>query len=202
MLNFDETFFGDTSCQCSAACILLILTFGLSGSAVAQQNDSNGWWRKAEDKAATIVNHGKTDLYFSGYGYHGRSTYSAERISELNEKMWGAGVGKSLRNTKGDVETLYFLGMNDSHFEPQFIAGYAYQWTWLIGGSSIEVGAGYTAMLVSRQDYFGGIPFPAILPLGSIGPKRAKLMFSYVPRLSADKGNGDVLFVFGRFELE
>ncbi len=43
---------------------------------------------------------------------------------------------------------------------------------------------------------FGGIPFPVPLPLISIGTKKEKRMFSYVPRLSQDGNNGDVLLIF------
>ena len=63
------------------------------------------------------------------------------------------------------------------------------------------VGLGGTAMLMSRQDYFNSIPFPVPLPLASIGTKKGKVMFAYVPRLSASKNNGDVLLVFGRIEM-
>ncbi|MGH8807041.1 MAG: hypothetical protein ACREX0_04080 [Noviherbaspirillum sp.] len=62
------------------------------------------------------------------------------------------------------------------------------------------MGAGLTAMLVSRADYFGGFPFPLILPVGAIGARQIRLMASYMPRLSQNKGNGDVLFLFMRIE--
>jgi palmitoyl transferase len=65
-----------------------------------------------------------------------------------------------------------------------------------MGESGVELGLGYTAMLISRQDYFGGFPFPIVLPVGSIGTRDIKLRASYVPRLSQEKGNGDVLLLF------
>jgi palmitoyl transferase len=39
------------------------------------------------------------------------------------------------------------------------------------------------------------------LPLASIGTQKGKIMFAYVPRLSANKNNGDVLLIFGRIEM-
>ncbi|MEO8599704.1 MAG: hypothetical protein ABI656_07730, partial [bacterium] len=65
----------------------------------------------------------------------------------------------------------------------------------------LEIGAGWTAMLVSRTDIWGGVPFPAVLPVASIGTPDAKLMAAYIPRISNNKGNGDVLFVFGRINF-
>jgi palmitoyl transferase len=56
-------------------------------------------------------------------------------------------------------------------------------------------------MLVSRSDIFNHIPFPVILPLASIEWYRVALMASYVPRLSGDGGNGDVLYLFARINL-
>ncbi|MFP5406922.1 MAG: hypothetical protein ACLGHY_11520, partial [Gammaproteobacteria bacterium] len=88
------------------------------------------------------------------------------------------------------------------HAQAQLMAGYAREWIWPIAGSGLEVGLGYTAMLMSRRDIFGGFPFPAALPLASVGTQRARLMAAYVPRLSSNKGNGDVLFVFGRFTFD
>jgi palmitoyl transferase len=182
-----------------AAYALIALASGKPMAAMAQEPVQ--WWEKAQKHAATIANQGKFDLYVSGYSYHGRGTYTAERLKELNEKAWGAGFGKSLRNAKGDVETLYFLASSDSHAQPQLMGGYAYRWMWPAGGTGLEVGAGFTAFLVSRRDYFSGFPFPGILPVASIGTRRTQLMLSYVPRISRNKGNGDVLFVFARFEF-
>lgn len=163
--------------------------------------DLPDWWRQASNRAQRIIDDGREELYLSGYAYHGRHTYTAERIAEFNEKAWGLGYGRSLRNDKGNDESLYFLAISDSHAKPQPMLGYAYQWTWATGMQNLEVGIGYTAMLVSRADYFGGIPFPAILPVGSVGTRQLRLIASYVPHISNNKGNGNVLFIFFRGEL-
>jgi hypothetical protein len=170
--------------------------------------ESPEWWQAAKDMASQfkehaemIGNEGQKELYLSGYAYHGRNTYTAERISELNEHAWGLGYGKSLYNAKGDEESIYFFTIDDSHGRPQPMAGYVYQWMWPVAKSGLEVGAGYTAMLMSRSDYFGGLPFPALLPVGSIGTKKFRLMASYVPRISQNKGNGDVLLIFFRIAI-
>jgi len=91
--------------------------------------------------------------------------------------------------------------LKDSHRHPQYMAGYAYEWVFPVTKGGLEVGVGGTAMLMSRQDYFGNVPFPVALPMASIGTQKAKLMFTYVPRLSKNKNNGDVLLIFGRIEM-
>src|SRR5450830_1291302 len=113
----------------------------------------------------------------------------------------GSRLRKTMRNEDGNDESLYGFVLKDSHRHPQIMAGYAYEWVFPISHTPLEVGIGGTAMLMSRQDYFGGVPFPVPLPLASIGTKKAKIMFSYVPRLSPNKNSGDVLLVFGRIEM-
>lgn len=189
---------------CRLAIITLIPVLSLS-TACAQEaletSDTPGWWQQTRNRLENIADNGAEEVYLSGYAYHGRDTYTAERIRELNEKAWGIGGGRTFRNADGNDESLYFFGIRDSHFKPQLMAGYAYEWVFSVPKSPIEVSAGYTAMLVSRQDYFGGFPFPLPLPIAGIGTKKGKLMFSYVPRLSGNKGNGDVLLIFARFEV-
>jgi hypothetical protein len=172
-----------------------------STSPVVADAEQPGWWTRAKNNVKKIYDQGDLTLALSGYAYHGRSTYTPERIAELNEKAWGLGMMNTLRDEKDNEELIYAMVISDSHFRPQPMAGYAKQWMHDIAGNW-EIGGGYTASLISRTDYFGGIPFPIVLPVASIGTRANKLMFSYVPRLSANKGNGDVLLIFARFSLK
>ena len=142
------------------------------------------------------------ELYVPGYSYHGRNTYTPEKLHDLNERAWGIGGGRTIRNANGNDESLFFMAISDSHFKPQVQAGYVHEWVFQVPKTPIEVSGGYAAMLVSRSDYLSHFSFPLALPVAGIGTKKAKLMFSYVPRLSKNKGNGDVLFIFTRFEVE
>lgn len=159
-----------------------------------------GWWNQAKNKAGNILDKGEMSMLLSGYAHHGRNTYTPERIKELNEIAWGMGFSKAIRNKKDNEESIYGLAISDSHFSPQLMAGYAHQWMRPLGNRA-EVGLGYTVLLISRTDYFSGIPFPGILPVASIGTRSTKLMASYIPRISQNKGNGDVLLLFVRFDL-
>ncbi|MCU6432268.1 hypothetical protein LPB67_00580 [Undibacterium sp. Jales W-56] len=177
---------------------------GASAQAAAQQVQETSWWQQTKSDALAkgnkFIDDGQLSLMLSGYAHHGRGTYTAERIAELNEKAWGLGFSKNLRDSKDNEEMLYGMVISDSHFKPQWMAGYVYQWMRPLS-SNVEAGLGYTALLISRTDYFSNVPFPAVLPVASIGTKSSKLMATYVPRFSRNKGNGDVLLVFVRFDL-
>lgn len=177
----------------------LLLAVGVQAQAAA---DDAGWWTRARDTVEHVYRDGSNDLYLSGYAYHGRGTYTAQRIDELNEKIWGAGFGKTLRDGGGNEELLYAMGTEDSHRQLELLAGYAYQWMWPLGNSGLEAGAGYTVLMISRADYFDRFPFPALLPVASFGTRRVKLEVSYVPRLSGNKGNGDVALAFLKIQLK
>nr|WP_156226224.1 hypothetical protein [Herbaspirillum chlorophenolicum] len=164
-------------------------------------DDKYSLWQSTKDHMSNIWDKGDDAIYLSGVAHHGRGTYTKDKLDELNEHAWGLGYGKTLRNEKGNDESLYGFVIKDSHRHPQYMAGYAYEWVFPVAHTGLELGLGGTAMLMSRQDYFGGVPFPVPLPLASIGTKKAKVMFAYVPRLSSNKNNGDVLLIFGRIEM-
>ncbi|MES2048629.1 MAG: hypothetical protein V4447_09525 [Pseudomonadota bacterium] len=159
-----------------------------------------GWWKQATTKTLDIYNNGQLSILLSGYARHGRNTYTAERIKELNELAWGLGFSSTIRDKKDNEELIYGLAISDSHFAPQLMAGYAYQWMRPLG-DRFEAGFGVSGLLISRTDYFRGLPFPGVLPVASIGTRSTKLMAGYIPRVSRHKGNGDVLLIFLRIDL-
>ena len=159
-----------------------------------------GWWKQAKTKTLDIYNNGETSIMLSGYARHGRNTYTPERIKELNELAWGIGFSNAIRDKKDNEELIYALAISDSHVTPQLMAGYAYQWMKPLG-DQYEAGLGFTGLLFSRTDYFRGLPFPGALPVASIGTRNTKLMAAYIPRVSRNKGNGDVLLLFLRIDL-
>lgn len=183
----------------AALCVTGLLA-SLSSQAQTSSQDDMGWWDSSKAKVNKILDEGDLQLLVAGYTHHGRGTYTAARIAELNERTWGLGFSKAIRNKDDNEEMLYGMIISDSHFRPQPMVGYVYQWMKPLG-DKVEVGGGLTGSLISRTDYFGGFPFPAILPVASIGTRSSKLMATYVPRFSRNKGNGDVLFLFARFDL-
>jgi hypothetical protein len=162
-----------------------------------------GLWTKTRAHVVDIAEQGRWDLYLSGYAYHNRNSYSDASLRKLNEKAWGAGIGKTLRNVHGNDESLYFIALRDSRRHAQMMAGYAYQWTHAFGsGSGLEAGAGLTAVIIRKQGVLGGVPFPAILPVASIGTQGAKLMVTFIPHVAIRNNKGNVFLLFARFEFK
>jgi palmitoyl transferase len=173
--------------------------------ALAQQSDEvqPGLWAKTRTHVVDIAEQGRWDLYLSGYAYHLRRSYSDTSLQKLNEKAWGAGIGKTLRNADGNDESLYFMGLRDSRRHAQWMAGYAYQWVHGFGsGQGLEAGIGVTAALVKRQGMFGGMPFPSLLPVASIGTRNVKLMATFIPHVAIRNNKGNVVLLFARFEFK
>jgi palmitoyl transferase len=154
---------------------------------VAAASDA-GWFSRAWDGTKRIVREGDAELFLSGGIYHMPYAYSSERRGELNEAAWGGGLGKSLTDARDNKRIVYAMTIHDSHYKPQYMAGYAWMARWAAPGN-MKLGAGYTAMLIARSDYSEYVPFPVILPLVSIGTEQSALYATFVP-------NSNVVYVF------
>lgn len=139
------------------------------------------------------------DVYLSGYALHSRSTYDGKRLRKLNEKAVGGGLGRTWRDEHGNESSLYLMAIRDSSRHRQWMAGYVHQWLWPLKRTGLEAGIGLTAGVIRRQDWFHGKPFPALLPVASLGTERAKLMATYVPHIPRGKGQGNVLLLQLKF---
>jgi palmitoyl transferase len=182
-----------------AACLSLILP---APAALAFECEENaGWLAHKCARIAEALKEGNHDLYLPLHAHHGRDTYRAERIEEFNEDAFGIGFGRSVIDQRsgwrGDWHGLYIMGFRDSHHKLQTMLGYGYQ-TYL-GSGPFKLGLGYTAFLTSRRDIASGFPIPAAVPMLSLKYGKASLMGAYVPRISGNQGNGDVLFIFGHY---
>jgi palmitoyl transferase len=142
---------------------------------------------------------GKVELYVPFLTYHMPFAYSAEKRSEYNEYPGGAGIGLGRYNASGNYEATYAMAFLDSHSDMSYMVGYAWIPTWNVGKSEVKVGAGLTGFIMSRQDYFGGVPFPGVLPVASISYKQLSLQAAYVP---GGQGNGNVLFAWGKWTFD
>jgi hypothetical protein len=113
----------------AALCVWAALTALSSGTALAQSAtpppaQEKGIWDSTSDALTKIGNDGKWDMYVSGYAKH----FNSKR-DDLNEKVYGLGIGKTYRNAQGDDESLYLIANRDSFKKPEYMAGYAYQWS-------------------------------------------------------------------------
>ncbi|MCC5791437.1 MAG: lipid IV(A) palmitoyltransferase PagP [Legionellaceae bacterium] len=184
-----------------AALLLLLVLFGTSLFAESTQAeycaDWSGLLRRPCQRLKQLWYEGEVDLVLSGYAWHNRYTYSAEKIKSYNEKAFGGGFGKSFIDEDGDLHGLYALGFADSHRNLQTAAGYAFLKNWALA-RSVSIGLGVTALVTARPDINKGIPFPGALPLLGLRLQRATLFATYIPGAA---GAGNVLFIFGKWQL-
>ena len=158
-----------------------------------------GWVDDAVDEVTTIIKTGDEQLYVSGYAYHGRKTYTAAKIATLNEHAWGLGYAKTLRSADAH-RGVFSLIISDSHRQLQPMIGYTYEKPYYFNADWFIAG-GLAPMIVQRQDMVKKFPFPAIFPLLSIGNQKVEAKFVYIPRLSKNLGNGDVLYAFASYKF-
>ncbi len=176
----------------------LILSLPMAAT-VSASNDSRGIFDTVRQHVSDTWNEGQTELYVPLLTYHMRWAYRDELINKYNEYPAGFGLGRGRYNDSGNWESIYAMGFLDSHSKPTFMVGYAWAPMWELGNSDIKVGAGLTGFLMSRTNYWSGIPFPGILPVASIGYKQLSLQAAYVP---GGTNNGNVLFVWGKWMFD
>ena len=169
----------------------------------AQAFDCSDLWSfvgRSCGKAAAAWDHGDNEIILSGYAYHLRSTYSEEKLRELNEKAWGGGLARTVFDPDGDSHTIFLYGFHESHGKVQWNAGYLYTTYWG-PQDGFHVGLGGTVFIVQRPDIASGVPIPAILPIASIGYAKANLMATFIPTVNGGVNNGSVFYVFGRYRF-
>lgn len=156
-----------------------------------------------------VLSDGDTSLYLSGYAYHLRNNYSPRVLARLNEDAWGGGIGRTLALKDGGVASIAFTAFRDSIDDWEYTLGYMREWRWAPFHGDFKVGAGLAGFLTSRPDFFGGIPFPAVLPQATVAFGGVTVIGTYVPRLPEGGRfredlldmNGDVVYVWARVDL-
>lgn len=187
--------------------LALCLLVGFGPTVLADTNSApsttpatqKNWLDSTWQHTKSIWNEGNTELYVPFLAYHMRFAYRQDLVDQYNEFPAGIGLGRGRYNASGNWEGLYAMGYADSHSQPTFMAGYGWIPTWNVGKSEVKVGVGLTGFLMSRQDYFGGVPFPGILPIASISYKDLSIQAAYVP---GGRNNGNVLFMWGKWTFQ
>ena len=148
-------------------------------------------------KSAAAWDHGQSELIVSGYAYHLRSTYTEEKLRELNEKAWGGGYARTVTDPDGDTHTIFLYGFHESHGKVQWNLGYSYT-TWWGPQDGLRAGIGISTFIVQRPDIASGVPIPAVLPMVSVAYKRLTLMGTFIPTINGGINNGSVAYLLGR----
>ena len=157
-----------------------LLRYALAGAMLAAASGAHAlgcddFWSfiaRPCSKGAAAWDHGDNELIVTGYAYHLRSTYTDEKLNELNEQAWGGGWARSVTDADGDNHMLFLFGFDESHNNVQWNAGYAYTTFWG-PQDGLRAGLGYTALIVQRPDIANGFPFPALLPIAAVAPRPA-----------------------------
>lgn len=150
--------------------------------------ETTGFMARAFDGTGRIWSGGRHDLFLSGYSVHVPWRYEEERREQLNTVNWGAGYGRSVRGGTQDW-LIYGIAFRDSHWEPQYLVG----WAWMKTGDAgpLRFGVGYTGFLTGREEWASWCPVPAALPLVSVGVAPFHVYATYIP-------GWDTVYVFGR----
>lgn len=151
----------------------------------------------ASHRLQQIWNDGKNELYIPTYAWHNRYTYSPEKIKTYNENAWGGGLGKGFYDEDGDWHGLYAFAFLDSHKNLEPIVGYAFLKAWHPNQDWV-LGGGYAVLATRRPDINRGIPFPGILPWGSLTYRRLSVIATYIP---GHENIGNVLFLIAKITL-
>lgn len=160
------------------------------------------WWGSVKDNIKTIAKEGTTEVYLPVIAYHDRSTYTPDKVAQLNEAAVGVGIGKSLKNKKGNTEMVYAMVHLDSHAQVELNVGYGWLKNFQISENT-TVGIGYSAGVISRKDINNHIPLPFILPMASVEyGKKFSVNGVLIPKLNGGINHGNVVFLFGKYEFD
>ena len=162
------------------------------------------WWQDLKDKHAVhyqrakdAFHGGRYDGYVSGYIWHAPWAYGYDRRHhELNDIAWGGGFGRSVVDADGDTHSVFAIAAQDSHFKPQYLAGYLWTTYWPLAGR-VQGGLGYSVALFSRSDIGGYIPIPGVAPAAALRWGNAELLGVFVPRVGHAGNVGYVVTRFG-----
>ncbi len=158
--------------------------------ALAADTTLLGWLDRVVDEVTTTAQEGTSEIYFPVHTYHMRWAYTKEKINNYQENTLGLGYGRGRFDEQGNWHGLYAMGFQDSHFKPQWLAGYGWKTYWRLSENT-RFGLGYTAGFTTRSDLGHYTPIPVILPIGSIDYRETSLEAAYVP---GGKGFGNILF--------
>lgn len=144
----------------------------------SQEDQDKGWFHGAWGGIKRIWGEGTQDLYLSGRYWHTPWGFTDEDRAKYDDWALGGGYGRSLTDAKDNQRMLYALVVQDSYEKPMYLAGYGWLARWRLSGD-LRVGAGYSIVIISNSTASDYIPFPAPVPLASLGTDRVSLYGTY-----------------------
>ncbi|MBK9245848.1 MAG: outer membrane beta-barrel protein [Burkholderiales bacterium] len=156
----------------------------------ARQPGWKGWFADLWEGSKRNFKGGDAGLLLPLFTFH--PAYKYPNRDDNNNFPYGVGYARTLVDGKDNERMVYALAFSDSHYDFQPVLGWAWLARWPLFGS-VKGGLGYTAFLTARADA-NYLPFPAFLPLASIGTDRVTFYGSWIPTT-------EVLFFFARVTL-
>lgn len=182
-----------TAIRVLMACLLATMAIG--SWAADESEDSPSWYDRAAQRIKSTWNEGEPEIYVPLHIHHLRSAYTQEKIDSFNESPWGLGIGKGTYDPDGDWHGLYAIAFKDSHYKPEYLAGYGYTTFWPVHGE-LKAGVGYIAFLTARSDIGHYTPFPLVLPTATLEyAKKYSINTLYVP---GGHNNGNIFILWGK----
>jgi outer membrane protein W len=149
-----------------------------------------GWFGDLWQGSQRNFKEGDAGLLLPLFTFH--PAYKYPNRNDNNNFPYGVGYVRNFVDAKDNERLVYALAFSDSHYDVQPVVGWAWLARWALSGS-VKGGLGYTAFVTARADA-NYVPFPAILPLASIGTDRVTFYGMWIPTT-------EVLFFFARVTL-
>jgi outer membrane protein W len=149
-----------------------------------------GWFGDLWEGSQRNFKAGDAGLLLPLFTFH--PAYKYPNRDDNNNFPYGVGYVRNFVDAKDNERLIYALAFSDSHYDLQPVVGWAWLARWPLAGS-VKAGLGYTAFVTARADA-NYLPFPAILPLASIGTDRVTFYGMWIPTT-------EVLFFFARVTL-
>ncbi|MDO8347710.1 MAG: lipid IV(A) palmitoyltransferase PagP [Rugosibacter sp.] len=175
----------------------LVAAVTLSGGQLAYAEESAGWLARVKNEVVETWQEGTPELYLPLHTEHLRGYYTREKIDSYQETPWGFGYGHGRFDANGNWHGVYAMGFQDSHYKPEWLAGYGWKTYWNLAAGA-KLGLGYTAGLTTRSDIGHYTPVPLVLPIGSLDYRDVSLETTYVP---GGRGYGNIFFFSAKWRL-
>jgi outer membrane protein W len=150
----------------------------------------SGWFGDLWQGSQRNFKAGDAGLLLPLFTFH--PAYKYPNRDDNNNFPYGVGYVRNFVDAKDNERLVYALAFSDSHYDVQPVVGWAWLARWPLFGT-VKGGLGYTAFVTARADA-NYVPFPAILPLASIGTDRVSFYGMWIPTT-------EVLFFFARVTL-
>ena len=158
------------------AAIVLWLLVGVSSAHAWECADWGEWFADRCVGAKDAWKEGDWNLMVPFYTWH--APYSYDNRDEQNSFPLGGGIARSVDRGR-NTDMLVAMAFQDSHYKPMYVAGYGYLRNWG-EQSAFHTGLGFAAVIWARSDY-NYIPYPGVVPIGSVGYSRVSVMGTFLP---------------------